>query len=123
MQNGIIIYHSAPSRRIHPQHANTPFSTFQRKSCPMSETHFLSEKEQQLVRSEAPECEQTGTWTDALLELARDKKLFHLAVPEKLGGRQLSVAELMNVFESASHIDGSFGWTITLGAGAGVFAA
>ena len=89
----------------------------------MSETHFLSEKEQQLVRSEAPECEQTGTWTDALLGLAREKKLFHLAVPEQLGGRQLSVAELMNVFESASHIDGSFGWTITLGAGAGVFAA
>ncbi len=84
---------------------------------------FFSEDEKSEILHQSYESELIGTLTGDLLELARQKKLFHLAAPQELGGRELSVLELMEIFEEASCLDGSFGWLITLGAGAGMFGA
>ncbi len=83
----------------------------------------FDKKERRLIIKEAIRCENAGKLTQPMLELAREKKLFHSAVPHELGGHQMDILPLMELFEKASRLDGSFGWLITLGAGAGIFAA
>lgn len=85
--------------------------------------NFFTASDATLIKKESLKAEQLGCLTDAQLRLARDKKFFHCAVPNELGGGMLSLARQMKLFEEASRIDGSFGWTLTLGAGAGLFAA
>lgn len=84
--------------------------------------HF-STKEQEIIRAEALPSEQKGQWTDTLHRLAAGRRLFHIMVPEKYGGLQMELPSALSLLEEASRLDGSFGWTLTLGAGAGVFAA
>lgn len=74
-------------------------------------------------QQEALASEKLGTWSKTWLNLAKQKKLFHLVVPNKYGGHQLPIPDLLPILEKASYFDGSFGWTLTLGAGAGVFGA
>lgn len=81
----------------------------------------FSEDETDLIKRESVKSEKSGTLTPSILNLARQKKLFHVAVPQELGGFECSVMNQMNLFEEASRLDGSFGWTLTLGAGAGIF--
>lgn len=83
---------------------------------------FTEAEKSLLIEQEKPS-EDLGTLTPELLELAYRKKLYHLAVPKELGGAELSVKSLMQVFETASFYNGSFGWNLTLGAGAGIFGA
>ena len=74
-------------------------------------------------QQEALTSEQRGTWTEHWLNKATAKKLFHLLVPQRYGGYQMPLPELLPILEQASYLDGSLGWTLTLGSGAGVFAA
>ena len=83
----------------------------------------FTETEKSLLREQEKPSEDIGSLTPPLLELAYGKKLYHLAVPKELGGAELSVPSFMEIFESASYLNGSFGWNLTLGAGAGVFGA
>lgn len=84
---------------------------------------FFSEEEARCIQNEAVKAEKLGRLTDKMLEIAYDRKLFHLLVPQKYGGHQMSLPALLPILEEASAFDGSFGWTTTLGAGAGIFAA
>ncbi|HKL15315.1 MAG TPA: hypothetical protein VJ915_06745 [Balneolaceae bacterium] len=83
----------------------------------------FSDSEKQLLQTAEKPSEERGTLTPDLLELARSKKLYHLAVPKELGGAELPVPSLIGIFEEASFLNGSFGWNLTLGAGAGIFGA
>lgn len=89
---------------------------------PDTTVHFTDDEKRLLLTREQTS-EEMGTLTPDLLELARRKKLYHLAVPKDLGGAELPVLSLMKLFEDASSLNGSFGWNLTLGAGAGVFGA
>lgn len=84
---------------------------------------YFTDHEIQLISGEAIQAEKLGRWTKAMIDLAEDKQLFHLFVPEAYGGKQLALPQAMEWLEAASRLDGSFGWTLTLGAGAGVFGA
>jgi len=89
---------------------------------PFTYEHFSTE-EQDKIRAEAYASEQQGRWTDALHTLTTGRRLFHTLVPQKYGGRQLGLPSALRLLEEASRLDGSFGWVLTLGTGAGVFAA
>lgn len=82
---------------------------------------FFTQDEQALIKQEAPKAESAGTFTPKLLQLAERKKLFHLSVPESMGGHEMPVPDQLAFYEEASRLDGSFGWTVKLGAGAGLF--
>lgn len=88
----------------------------------MSDKYFTA-SEIGLIKKESTKAGQLGCLTDTQLKLARDRKLFHSAVPTELGGQMLTLSDQMRLFEEASRADGSFGWTVTLGVGAGLFAA
>ncbi len=90
-------------------------------SFPISD--YFSIDEIQLINKEAKKAEKQGKWTKPLIELGKDKQLFHLFVPKIYGGKQLSLPKAMRWLEASSRLDGSFGWTLTLGAGAGIFGA
>ncbi|HKK44721.1 MAG TPA: hypothetical protein VJ964_04330, partial [Balneolaceae bacterium] len=84
---------------------------------------YFSDDEIALVKQEAPRAEQLGQWTDSLITLSKNKRLFHLFVPKVYGGFERSLPQALPWLEAASYLDGSFGWTLTLGAGAVIFAA
>ncbi|MFP8489196.1 acyl-CoA dehydrogenase family protein [Gracilimonas sp. Q87] len=84
---------------------------------------FFSLKEEELIKEQAPKAEALGKFTPALLQLAERKKLFHLSVPKSMGGHEMPVPDQISFYEEASRLDGSFGWTVKLGAGAGLFSA
>lgn len=84
---------------------------------------YFTTEEQETIRGEALPSEHKGQWTDALHRLATGRRLFHIMVPKQYGGRQLELPSALRMLEEASRLDGSFGWTLTLGAGAGIFAA
>ncbi len=85
--------------------------------------NLFTDAERDLLIGQNGPAEDRGVLTPGLLELARKKKLYHLAVPDELGGAELPVSSLMEIFEQASYLNGSFGWNLTLGAGAGIFGA
>lgn len=82
---------------------------------------FFTREEDQIIKEQAPKAEAAGTFTPELLRLAERKKLFHLSVPESMGGHEMPVPDQLHFYEDASRLDGSFGWTVKLGAGAGLF--
>ncbi|WP_340105773.1 acyl-CoA dehydrogenase family protein [Rhodohalobacter sp. 8-1] len=84
---------------------------------------FFTSEEEELIKQQAPKAEAAGTFTPKLLQLAERKKLFHLSVPESMGGHEMPVPNQLDFYEEASRLDGSFGWTVKLGAGAGLFSA
>ncbi len=84
---------------------------------------YFSKDDRELLLGEAVEAEKAGRLTNRQLEMAYSKRLFHLLVPQSMGGHQLSLPEALHCFEEASYLDGSLGWLLTLGAGAGMFSA
>ena len=82
---------------------------------------FFTPEEEQIIKEQAPKAEAAGTFTPKLLRLAERKKLFHLSVPKSMGGHEMPVPDQLDFYEEASRLDGSFGWTVKLGAGAGLF--
>ena len=82
---------------------------------------FFTPDEEKIIKQEAPKAEEIGRFTDTMLELCKKKKLFHLGVPKSMGGHEMPVLEQIRFYEEASRLDGSFGWTVKLGASAGIF--
>jgi alkylation response protein AidB-like acyl-CoA dehydrogenase len=54
---------------------------------------------------------------DFVFNALADAGLFHLWLPEALGGPELSPADFMTVVEAASALDGSVGWLVGNGGG------
>ncbi|MGM0586921.1 MAG: hypothetical protein ACQETE_00760 [Bacteroidota bacterium] len=84
---------------------------------------LLSEQDKRLIQDQSKQAEQSGRWTQEMYGLAVQKRLFHIAVPQKYGGLESELPSLLDFLTQVSRWDGSFGWTLTLGAGAGVFGA
>ncbi|WP_342388721.1 acyl-CoA dehydrogenase family protein [Salinicoccus bachuensis] len=74
------------------------------------------------VRLHAESMEKNGALCPEVLELIHDRGLFKLFVPKEVGGRMLGLPEALQVFEDAARADGSFGWLVQIGSGAGFFA-
>lgn len=75
-----------------------------------------------LIREDASLAENAGNLTERQLQLAYEQKWFKLFVPKKYNGLEVSLPEALALEEALAWADGSFGWTITLCAGAGWFA-
>ena len=84
---------------------------------------YFSPDEQALIRREGLAAEQQGCWTQAMHELAVGRDLFRQMVPIEYGGQQVTLLQGMEIVEEAASLDGSFGWTLSLGMGAGIFSA
>ncbi len=84
---------------------------------------YFSEEEIACIEKEALEAEGKGSLTQPMLSILREKELLYLFVPQVYGGAQLNLPEALKWLEAASWLDGSLGWTLTLGAGAGLFGA
>ena len=74
------------------------------------------------IRAQAERMEQEGRLSDEVLEYIYDKGLFKLFVPKALGGNMQDLPEALKIFEEAAFVDGSFGWLVQIGSGAGFFA-
>ncbi|MEX0785309.1 MAG: acyl-CoA dehydrogenase family protein [Dehalococcoidia bacterium] len=75
-----------------------------------------------LIESLADEQEQQRRMPEQLVDALHEARLFHLFVPKAYGGLQVDPMTYMRVVEEMSSIDGSAGWTLMIGAGAGQFA-
>ena len=73
------------------------------------------------IRNEAALAEKQGSLTAAQLELIYKLGWFKLFVPEENSGTKTSLPDALHLEEALSWADGSFGWTVTLCAGAGWF--
>lgn len=60
--------------------------------------------------------------TPALLDLAYNQNWFNLWVPKAYGGQNANLKEGCQLLEEVAYADGGFGWTVTLCAGANMFA-
>ncbi|MFC3389163.1 acyl-CoA dehydrogenase [Salinicoccus sesuvii] len=74
------------------------------------------------IRRHAVEMEESGMLHPEVLELIYDQQLFKLFVPDTIGGRMTAFPEAIKCFEDTAYIDGSFGWLVQIGSGAGFFA-
>lgn len=77
---------------------------------------------QQTLQQEAPIAESQGSLTRQQLEVLQRMHAFRLFLPKNLNGLALSLPDGLRFEESLAHIDGSLGWTLTLCAGATLFA-
>lgn len=62
------------------------------------------------------------TLIDQQLSLIYDNNWFNIWVPRELGGKELDLIEGLKLLEELAYWDGGFGWTVTLCAGANMFA-
>lgn len=74
------------------------------------------------IRKLCKEAEKKGALTPALLKKVYQEKWFKLFLPKTYGGLELSLPEALRYEEQLAYIDGSLGWTVTLCAGANLFA-
>ncbi|MFB9860208.1 acyl-CoA dehydrogenase family protein [Salinicoccus siamensis] len=75
------------------------------------------------IREHSAMMEESGRLTEKMLEYIYDEGLFKLFLPEALGGSTTPLPEALQTFETAAYADGSFGWLVQIGSGAGFFAA
>ncbi len=66
--------------------------------------------------------EKKGALSNKLLKLVYEEKWFKLFLPRAYGGLELDLPEALRYEEQLAYIDGSLGWTVTLCAGANLFA-
>lgn len=83
---------------------------------------MIDENMIEMIREEAPRMEREGRLTGEVLEYIYDKGLFKLFIPAELGGNMQPLPEALKIFEEAARADGSFGWLVQIGSGAGFFA-
>jgi alkylation response protein AidB-like acyl-CoA dehydrogenase len=76
-----------------------------------------------LLQASAMEGNRIRRLPDAVADAFRSHGLWKLWVPAELGGAELALPESLRVFEAASRIDGSIGWSLAIGVGGGLFAA
>ena len=75
-----------------------------------------------LVAAEAERSEREARTTPAVHERIIEAGLYRLWLPRSIDAPEMPMPTAIEVFEAASRIDGSFGWAVTIGTGAGLFA-
>jgi alkylation response protein AidB-like acyl-CoA dehydrogenase len=76
-----------------------------------------------LVEAEADATDRELTMTRPLIDAFTQSGLFHLMVPEALGGAEADSDTIIDVFEELAHQDGSIGWTQMANASATSYSA
>lgn len=89
----------------------------------MDITDFFTKEEREKLSQEAVSSEEIGNLTTEALDIFYRKQLFYLFVPEMYGGLQTDLPRALEWIEATSYLDASMGWTLILGAGAGLFGA
>lgn len=76
-----------------------------------------------VVRAHIEAAEAEARWPAAVLELLWEQRLFRLWLPRNAGGEELDLMDSLALMEAASRVDGSYGWTVMIGSGGGLFGA
>ncbi|WP_416825416.1 acyl-CoA dehydrogenase [Ectobacillus polymachus] len=82
---------------------------------------MFDEQTVQVIRNEIDRMEKLGTLTPEVLEIIYEQRLFKLFIPNELHGNMTPFPKAIKMFEEAAWIDGSFGWLVQIGSGAGFF--
>ena len=82
----------------------------------------FSEERIDYLRKLCKEAEKKGSLSNALLKIIYKEKWFKLFLPKRYDGLELDLPEALRYEEQLAYIDGSLGWTVTLCAGANLFA-
>lgn len=82
----------------------------------------MTKKEIEQLKKNIFAADENGRLLPEQLSIIYEKKWFKLFVPKKYGGLQLALPKALRLQEQLAYIDGSLGWTITLCAGANLFA-
>lgn len=75
-----------------------------------------------IIKDNVPPSIEQKALTPELLHLIYKQKWFNLWVPEAYGGCGSALKEGCLLLEELAYVDGGFGWTVTLCAGANMFA-
>lgn len=75
-----------------------------------------------LIQDQIPDAIAQKRLTPALLELIYKENWFNLWVPKSYGGLGYALTDGCKLLEELAYTDGGFGWTVTLCAGANMFA-
>ena len=75
-----------------------------------------------LVRARVDDIRTDGRLPDDVDQRLRDTGINRVALPASLGGFEAPVADLMELLERLSAVDGSTGWCTIIGAGSNIFA-
>lgn len=73
------------------------------------------------IRSQARQAASEGELTTRQLEIIYAHQWFNMFVPKAYGGLEMNLPEAVRLEEALAYTDGSFGWTVTLCAGANMF--
>jgi alkylation response protein AidB-like acyl-CoA dehydrogenase len=79
----------------------------------------LKQKYTDIIRDSAARAEKDGKLTKAQLGLTHEQHWFKMLTPSSLSGLQMPLPEALRMAEALAWADGSTGWEISLGAGAG----
>jgi alkylation response protein AidB-like acyl-CoA dehydrogenase len=82
----------------------------------------LNKERIDVLRRLCKEAEKKGYLSNAVLKIVYEEKWFKLFLPKAYDGLELDLPEALRYEEQLAYIDGSLGWTITLCAGANLFA-
>ncbi|ERJ57249.1 hypothetical protein M472_00570 [Sphingobacterium paucimobilis HER1398] len=83
---------------------------------------MISEEAIQLIKDKQALSIDSKTLVDEQLSLIYDNNWFNIWVPQILGGKELSLQDGLALLEELAYWDGGLGWTVTLCAGANMFA-
>lgn len=76
----------------------------------------------ELARAQAAVAEERNALVPEAIEAIVERGWFKAWVPREFGGLELDLEAGLRLFEAAGWADGSFGWSVMIGAGGGVFA-
>lgn len=82
----------------------------------------VSQAAAQAIRNDAAHAEKQGKLTNKQGQLITEQGWLKALIPSAYGGKQMPLPELIKLEEYLAYLDGSFGWVVTLCAGAGWFA-
>ena len=83
----------------------------------------LIEDFQPALERMAEDAEREGRIPEKVVSWLYRHGFYRLWVPERYGGAQMSLPDVLAVYERAAYIDGALGWAIMIGCGGGLFAA
>ncbi len=76
-----------------------------------------------LIEQHAGEADQQRHLSDEVIEGLREAGLFHLWLPQAVGGHETPLPKSLHVFEALARIDGSVGWVVAIASGIGMIGA
>lgn len=88
----------------------------------MNSDAIIRPKWQQILAQESAAAEKKGMLTHAQLDVIFEAGWFRMFLPASLGGLALELPAALRLEQALARIDGSLGWTVTLCAGATLFA-